>query len=78
MAWFRRAPDAGLVFHSIRGSQYCGHEFQSAFNSYEMKSTMSRKGDFWDNAPTESFCGRLKVGRMYATRLQHPGRPWTR
>jgi len=35
---------------------------------------MSRKGDCWDNAPTESFCGRLKVGRLYsqlfATRRQ--------
>lgn len=27
-AWLRRAPDAGVIFHSDRGSQYCGHEFQ--------------------------------------------------
>jgi len=35
---------------------------------------MSRNGDCWDNAPTESFWGPLKVGRLYsqlfATRRQ--------
>jgi len=30
-----------------------------------MKSSMSRKGNCWDNAPTESLWGRLKVGRLY-------------
>jgi transposase InsO family protein len=27
MAWFRRRPAPGLIFHSDRGSQYCNHEF---------------------------------------------------
>ena len=80
MAWFRRAPEPGLVFHSDRGSQYCGHEFQSALKGYMVKSSMSRKGDCWadlgffHNAPTESFWGRMKVDRLYghqfATRRQ--------
>ena len=52
MAWFRRSPEAGVIFHSDRGSQYCGHEFQAALAGYKMKSSMSRKGDCWDNAPT--------------------------
>jgi transposase InsO family protein len=30
-----------------------------------MKSPMSRKGNCWDNAPTESLWGCLKVGRLY-------------
>ncbi len=25
MAWFRRKPDAGLIFHSDRSSQYASH-----------------------------------------------------
>ena len=37
-------------------------------------STMSRKGNCWDNAPTESFWGRLKTvslyGRKFATRQE--------
>jgi transposase InsO family protein len=74
MAWFRCRPPPGLIFHSDRGSQYCSHEFQAALKGYEMKSSMSRKGNCWDNAPTESLWGRLKVGRLYgrkfATRRQ--------
>ena len=32
MAWWRRRPPPGLIFHSNRGSQYCSHEFQDALN----------------------------------------------
>ncbi len=55
MAWFRRPPAARLFVHSDRGSQYCGHLFQSPLKAYGMRSSMSRKGDCWDNAPTESL-----------------------
>ena len=69
MAWFRRHPGPGLIFHSDRGSQYCSHTFQDALTSYGMLSSMSRKGDCWDNAPTESLWGSLKVGRLYGKRF---------
>ncbi len=68
MAWFRRRPAPGLIVHSDRGSQYCSHEFQKVLKDYGMKSSMSRKGDCWDNAPTESLWSRLKVGRLYGRR----------
>ena len=39
-----------------------------------MRSSMSRKGNCWDNAPTESFWARLKAasvhGRKFAPRRQ--------
>lgn len=74
MAWWRRRPAAGLIFHSDRGSQYCSHEFQDALKDWGMRSSMSRKGNCWDNAPTESFWGRLKTaslyGRKFATRRE--------
>src|SRR6187397_8517 len=60
MAWFRRQPAAGLIFHSDRGSQYCSADFQRALSDYRMRSTMRRKGNCWDNAPTESLWGSLK------------------
>ena len=69
MAWFRRHPPPGLIFHSDRGSQYCSHDFQKVLKGYKMKSSMSRKGNCWDNAPTESLWGRLKVGRLYGRRF---------
>jgi len=69
MAWFRRHPAPGLIFHSDRGSQYCSHSFQAALSSYGMYSSMSRKGNCWDNAPTESLWGSLKVGRLYGKKF---------
>jgi putative transposase len=75
MGWFRRQPSAGLIVHTDRGSQYCSKEFQDALQAYGMKSSMSRKGDCWDNAPTESLWGSLKRARIqgkkrFATREQ--------
>lgn len=69
MAWFRRRPEPGLIFHSDRGSQYCSHAFQDVLKSYAMKSSMSRRGNCWDNAPTESLWGRLKVGRLHGRKF---------
>jgi len=45
MAWFRRQQAPGLIFHSDRGSQYRGHEFQSTLADYKMRCSMSRKGN---------------------------------
>ena len=70
MAWFRRHPGAGLIFHSDRGSQYCSHEFQAVLTGYCMQSSMSRKGNCWDNAPSESLWGSLKVGRLHGMRFE--------
>ena len=74
MAWWRRRPEPGLIFHSDRGSQYCSGEFQDALKDWKIRSSMSRKGNCWDNAPTESFWGRLKNasvhGHKFATREQ--------
>lgn len=62
--WLRR-PGPGLIFHSDRGSQYCSGDFQKALDTHKMKSSMSRKGDCWDNAVAESFFGSLKTERIY-------------
>jgi putative transposase len=70
MAWFRRHPEPGLIFHSDRGSQYCSHEFQAVLAGYGMRSSMSRKGNCWDNAPSESLWGSLKVGRLHGCKFK--------
>lgn len=74
MAWWRRRPATGLIFHSDRGAQYCSGEFQDALKVWGIRPSMSRKGNCWDNAPTESFWGRLKAasvhGHKFASREQ--------
>lgn len=61
MAWFRRRPAAGLIFHSDRGSQYASNAFAKQIAAFAMRASMSRKGDCWDNAVAESLFGSLKT-----------------
>jgi putative transposase len=68
MAWFRRKPGPGLLHHSDRGSQYASQAFQQTLAEYGMTCSMSRKGNCWDNAPTESFFNSLKNERVHGTR----------
>lgn len=68
MAWFRRRPAPGVIHHSDRGSQYASHAFQARLKEYGMTCSMSRKGNCWDNAPTESFFNSFKNERMHGTR----------
>ena len=65
MAVWRRRPEDGLIFHSDRGSQYCSNDFQKMLKKHGMISSMSRKGDCWDNSVAESFFGTLKVERVF-------------
>lgn len=68
MAWFRRRPEAGVMHHSDRGSQYASHAFQTKLKEYGMTCSMSRKGNCWDNAPTESWFNSFKNERYHGLR----------
>jgi transposase InsO family protein len=57
----RRQPAAGLLHHSDRGSQYAGGEYQAQLAEVGCISSMSRKGNCWDNTPMESFFATLKA-----------------
>jgi len=67
MARLRRKPGAGVVFHSDRGSHYASGAMVAKLAEYGMIASMSRKGDCWDNAPTESFFNSLKNERVHGT-----------
>ena len=69
MAYWRRRPLPGLLHHSDRGWQYACHEYQGRLSHYGMSVSMSRKGDCWDNAPTERFFGSLKTERLHGMRF---------
>ena len=70
MAWFRRRPTPGLVHHSDRGVQYASQALQAKLAEYGMRCSMSRKGNCWDNAPTESFFNSLKNERVHGSRYR--------
>lgn len=60
-----RKPPEGLIFHSDRGSQYASNDFRKLLTKHEMKQSMSRKGDCWDNAVAESFFKTIKCELTY-------------
>lgn len=74
MAIQARRPDAGLLHHSDRGSQYASADYRKLLEENGCACSMSRKGNCWDNAPVESFFATLKKelihGRRFATRAQ--------
>lgn len=74
MALQQRRPEPGLLHHSDRGSQYTGNSYQKLLKDNLMLSSMSRTGNCYDNAPSESFFGTLKTElvhhRSYITRAE--------
>jgi putative transposase len=60
MVFWRRKTEPGLLHHSDRGSQYASQEYRRHLNVMKMEQSMSRKGNCWDNSPTERFFRSLK------------------
>jgi putative transposase len=56
----KRNPKPGLIFHSDRGSQYASHRVRRILEAWQIRQSMSSKGDCFDNAIMESFFGSLK------------------
>ncbi len=65
-----KRPGPGLIHHSDRGSQYCAHEYRKLMDQFKMRASMSRKGDCYDNAPMESFWGKLKSELIHHSRYK--------
>lgn len=74
MAVARRLPEAGLLAHSDRGSQYASAHYQFLLGKHGIDCSMSGVGQCWDNAPMESFFATLKEELVhhedYQTRAQ--------
>ncbi len=69
MAWYSRSPVAGLIFHSDRGSQYASRCYTDLLAGHGITASMSRKGNCWDNACSETLFGSLKVERLHGVEL---------
>lgn len=74
MALRRRRPGQGLLHHSDRGVQYASRDYQTLLADHGITCSMSRTGNCYDNAVTESFFGTLKSEHVhhqrYANRVQ--------
>ncbi|MCA3389218.1 MAG: IS3 family transposase [Roseomonas sp.] len=74
MAIALRSPPRGCIFHSDRGSQYCSHDYQKILRDHGLQSSMSGKGNCYDNAVVETFFKTMKAElvwrRTWETRRQ--------
>lgn len=72
MAYWRRRPKDTVRLHSDQGSQYTSGRRQRLLKTLDIKPSMSRRGNCWDNAVAESFFSNLKKeeirGKCYRTR----------
>ncbi|WP_445001466.1 IS3 family transposase [Halomonas mongoliensis] len=60
MAYESRGEPSGLLFHSDQGCQYTSLAFRQMLWRYQMTQSLSRRGNCWDNAPTERFFRSFK------------------
>lgn len=60
MAYESRGEPSGLLFHSDQGCQYTSLSFRQMLWRYQMTQSLSRRGNCWDNAPTERFFRSFK------------------
>ena len=66
----RRLPDNPVLRQPVESAQYASHGFRAMLAEYGITSSMSRKGNCWDNACSETFFGSLKVERLHGTRFK--------
>jgi transposase InsO family protein len=69
MAFKGRRPGPGLIFHSDRGSQYTSTAFRELLARHDVRQSLSRPRQCWDNAVAESFFATLKTELVYRTTL---------
>lgn len=63
-AFIRGKQSSGVIHHSDRGSTYASDQYQKLLSSLNIKSSMSAKGNCYDNASMESFFGRFKTSSI--------------
>ncbi|WP_371417665.1 IS3 family transposase, partial [Salinivibrio sp. VYel6] len=61
MAYESRGRPKGVMFHSDQGSNYTSRKFRQTLWKCQIKQSLSRRGNCWDNAPMERFFRSLKT-----------------
>jgi putative transposase len=70
MAVETRKPDPGCIHHSDQGVQYCSEDYIELLTEWKFQISMSRKGNPYDNAWTESFMKILKYEEIYLSEYE--------
>lgn len=52
--------DSETLIHSDQGFHYTSYRFIQIVKDNDLRQSMSRRGNCWDNAPQESFFGHMK------------------
>ena len=65
MAMKKVGPDAEIIFHSDRRSQYASDVYRKFLKSKDVKPRMSRRGNHYDKAYVESWFSSLKKEWIY-------------
>lgn len=60
MAYESRGRPKGVMFHSDQGCHYTSRKYRQYLWRYQIKQSLSRRGNCWDNAPMERFFRSLK------------------
>ena len=60
MAFESRGRPKGVMFHSDQGCHYTSRKYRQLLWRYQIKQSMSRRGNCWDNAPMERFFRSFK------------------
>lgn len=71
MALFNRKFPKGVIVHTDRGSQYCSKKYRTILANNTLIGSMSRRGNCWDNAISESFFHTLKVELIHQNNYLH-------
>lgn len=64
MAIWRRSPSGEVIIHSDQGSQYSSDEWNRFCAEHDLVTSMSRRGNCYDNAAVESFFSTLKKEKI--------------
>lgn len=64
LAFEARGRPEKLMFHSDQGSHYTSLKFRQTLWRFQIKQSMSRRGNCWDNAPMERFFRSFKTEWM--------------
>jgi putative transposase len=65
-----RRVDKGIIFHSDQGIQYASEGFRKILRDNGFIQSMSRKGNCYDNAITETFFHTLKTELTHRTKYR--------